>query len=171
MQAATAIAKLTDENLERMQKLEDKAATAPTDLETMEQLARAYDDFSYSGILDATHEHSTRSRALDLWLKVADAKPDHPVAPMAVARLLMRLERYDSAANWMERAIAEKRASPQMLVWYMECLFRQGRLDELRVFAQARGEHIEDDRPISAKVLSAVRLWRAASDETVGAHA
>lgn len=171
VQAATAIAKLTDEHLKRLQKLEDRAATAPNDLETMEQLARAYDDFSYSGILDANHEHSTRSRALDLWLKVAEAKPDHPVAPMAVGRLLMRLERYDLAASWMERAIAENRASPQMLVWYMECLFRQGRLDELRVFARARGENIEDDRPISAKALSAVRLWRSAPDEAVAAHA
>jgi hypothetical protein len=171
VQAATAIAKLTDDYLKRLQKLEDRAAEAPNDLETLEQLARAYDDFSYAGILDPNHEHSTRSRALDLWLKVAEAKPDHPVAPMTVGRLLMRLERYDLAASWMERAIAENRASPQMLVWYMECLFRQGRLDELRLFAQARGDHIEGDRPISAKALSAVRLWRSGPDDAVTAHA
>lgn len=169
VQAATAIAKLTDENLKRMQKLEDKAAAKPGDLDTLEQLARAYDDFSYSGILDANHEHATRSRALDLWLKIAEAQPDHPVAQMAVGRLLMRLKRYELAASWMERAIAEGRASPQMLVWYMECLFQQGRLDELRIFAKARGDRIEDERPISAKALSAVRLWRSAESDAVNA--
>lgn len=171
VQAATAIGKLIDENLKRMQKLEDEAAAKPGDLEVMEHLARAYDDFSYSGILDANHEHSTRSRALDLWLKIAEAAPHHPVAQMAVGRLLMRLERYELAANWMERTIAEERASPQMLVWYMECLFRQGRLDELRTFATARGDRIEDERPISAKALSAVRLWRSAPSDAVTAHA
>lgn len=171
VQAATAIAKLTDENLKRMQRLEDEAAAKPGDVGTLERLARAYDDFSYSGILEARHEHSTRSRALDLWLKIAEAQPDHPVAQMAVGRLLMRLERYELAANWMERTIAEERASPQMLVWYMECLFRQGRLDELRIFAKSRGERIEDERPISAKALSAVRLWRAAPSDAVAAHA
>ncbi len=171
VQAATAIAKLTDENLKLMQSLEDKAEARSGDVEAMEQLARAYDDFSYSGILEATHTHTMRSRALDLWLKIAEADPDHPVAQMAVGRLLMRLERYELAANWMERAIAEERASPQMVVWYMECLFQQGRLDELRLFAKTRGDRIEDERPISAKALSAVRLWRSAPSDASFSHA
>lgn len=175
VQAATAIAKLTDDYLERMQTLEDRAAANPDDIEVIEQLARAYDDFSFAGILDANHEHATRSRALDLWLKVAEAEPDHPIAPMAVGRLLMRLERYELASSWMERAIAENRASPQMLAWYMESLFRQGRLDELRQVVRARGDSIEDRQPISAKALSAVRLWRSAeggsADGAAAAHA
>jgi hypothetical protein len=85
--------------------------------------------------------------------------PDDREAYLAVGRLLMRLERYAMAAEWLERAFAEGRATRQAVLWYMEVLYAQGRTDALRAIAAQTVTDLAQDRALSPKAISAVQLW------------
>jgi len=159
VQAATAIARLTDDHLKQIQKLEDRLARFTDDLDTREALAKAYDDYAYSGLLDADHKLQARSKALELWMAICHARPENEHAMLRVGRLLMRMEKWTLATQWWERIFDDGRATPQSLVWYLECLFRAGRLAELRTLAASALPKIESDRSVSRKAAQAVRAW------------
>lgn len=159
VQAATAIAKLTDDFVHRVRSLEDAVARAPDDPALLRDLAKAYDDYAYTGILDAALEQNNRLRALQLWINYCEVAPDDGDALLAVGRLLMRLERYNIAAQWLERSFAEGRATRQAVLWYMEVLYALGRTDALRVLASQTVNDLAQDRRLSPKALSAAQLW------------
>lgn len=159
VQAATAIAKLTDDFVGRVQALEGVLAGNPGDAKCMRELATAYDEYAYTGILDDALEQNNRVRALQLWLSYCELVPDDSSASLAVGRLLMRLERHGLAAQWLERSFAEGRATRQAVLWYMEVLFAQGRTDALRALAAQTVTELAQDRALSPKAVSAAQLW------------
>jgi tetratricopeptide (TPR) repeat protein len=159
VQAATAIAKLTDDFVSRVQGLEASLERAPHDAPLMRSLARAYDEYAYTGILDQAIEQNNRLRALQLWLNYCELVPEDREASLAVGRLLMRLERHGLAAQWLERAFAEGRATRQAVLWYMEVLFATGRTDALRAIAAQTVTDLAQDRTLSSKAVSAAQLW------------
>ncbi len=159
VQAATAIAKLTDDFVGRVQGLEIVLARNAGDTKCMRELAKAYDEYAYTGILDAALEENNRVRALQLWLNYCELVPDDNEASLAVGRLLMRLERHGLAAQWLERSFAEGRATRQAVLWYMEVLFAQGRTDALRALAAQTVTDLAQDRTLSPRAVSAAQLW------------
>lgn len=159
VQAATAIAKLTDDFVGRVQGLEASLARAPHDAPLMRSLARTYDEYAYTGILDQAIEQNNRLRALQLWLNYCERVPEDREASLAVGRLLMRLERHGLAAQWLERAFAEGRATRQAVLWYMEVLYATGRTDALRAIAAQTVTDLAQDRTLSSKAVSAAQLW------------
>lgn len=159
VQAATAIAKLTDDFVARVQALEAMVARAPGDAARLRELAKAYDEYAYTGILDAALEQNNRLRALQLWLNYCELVPNDREASVAVGRLLMRLERHGLAAQWLERAFAEGRATRQAVLWYMEVLYALGRTDALRAIAAQTVTDLAQDRTLSSKAVSAAQLW------------
>lgn len=159
VQAATAIARLTDDFLKRIQRLEDLLADDSEDIDIRERLAQAYDDYAYSGLLDADHMHQARSKALELWMSVCRVRPEHDHALFRVGRLLMRMDKWHLATQWWERIFDEERATPVSLVWYLECLFRSGRVAELRTLAVHALPQIEADGSIARRTKKAVRAW------------
>ena len=159
VQAATAIAKLTDDFVGGVQALETVLARSPNDTKCMRALAKAYDEYAYTGILDDALEQNNRVRALQLWLAYCELVPDDNEASLAVGRLLMRLERHGLAAQWLERSFAEGRATRQAVLWYMEVLYAQGRTDALRALASQTVTDLAQDRTLSPKAVSAAQLW------------
>lgn len=159
VQAATAVAKLTDDFVRRVQSLEAQHRRRPDDREAHRRLAEAYDDYAFLGILDGEHEENNRINALQLWLAYAEKEPDDRDARLKVGRLLMRLGRHEVAAKWLERAIAEGRASRQALLWYMESLYALGRTEELRAVARSVAGDIAGDRKLAGAAVSAAQLW------------
>jgi polysaccharide biosynthesis protein PelE len=159
VQAATAVAKLTDDFVRRVQALDAQHRKRPEDRAALRRLAEAYDDYAFLGILDGEHEQNNRVNALQLWLRYAELEPDDRDARLKVGRLLMRLGRHEVAATWLERAIAEGRASKQALLWYMESLYALGRTEELRAVARSVAGDLSGDRKIAASAISAAELW------------
>ena len=159
VQAATAIAKITDDFVGRVQALEIVLARRSNDAKCMRELAKAYDEYAYTGILDDALEQNNRLRALQLWLSYCELAPDDNDATLAVGRLLMRLERHALAAQWLERSFAEGRATRQAVLWYMEVLYAQGRTDALRALAAQTVTDLAQDRTLSPRAVSAAQLW------------
>lgn len=170
VQAATAIARLTDDFLKRIQRLEDQLAVDNEDMEVREALAQAYDDYAYSGLLEADHKRQARSKALELWMSVCAADRDNSKALFRVGRLLMRMERWELATQWWERIFDEGRATPQSLVWYLECLFRARRIAELRMLASHALPQIAADTSLARNTLQAVRAWAGNPDPETARH-
>lgn len=159
VQAATAVAKLTDDFVRRVQSLDGQYRRRPEDRAALRRLAEAYDAYAFLGILDGEHEQNNRLNALQLWLRYAELEPDDRDARLKVGRLLMRLGRHEVAATWLERAIAEGRASKQALLWYMESLYALGRTGELRAVARSVAGDLAGDRQIAIGAISAAELW------------
>jgi tetratricopeptide (TPR) repeat protein len=159
VQAASAVAKLTDDFVGRVQALEAAVAAAPHESKRLRDLAQAYDEYAYTGILDAAMEQNNRLRALQLWIAYCEMEPKDRDAALAVGRLLMRLERYHLAAQWLESAFTEGRASRQAVLWYMEVLYELGRTDVLRRIAGQAVTDLAQDRKLSSNAVSAVQLW------------
>jgi hypothetical protein len=159
VQAATAIAKITDDFVGRVQALEIMLARRSNDTKCVRELATAYDQYAYTGILDDALEQNNRLRALQLWLSYCELVPDDNDATLAVGRLLMRLERHGLAAQWLERSFAEGRATRQAVLWYMEVLYAQGRTDALRALAAQTVTDLAQDRTLSPRAVSAAQLW------------
>jgi hypothetical protein len=168
VQAATATAKLTDDFVSRVQGLEAHLAKSPDDVARMRQLAKAYDEYAYTGILDEALEQNNRQRALQLWLNYCERAPDDRDALLAVGRLLMRLERHGLAAQWLEKTFAEGRATRQAVLWYMEVLYAQGRTDALRAIAAQTVTDLAQDRTLSPKAVSAAQLWATGAASRAG---
>jgi tetratricopeptide (TPR) repeat protein len=169
VQAATAITKLTDDFVGRAQALEAAAAQAPGDAARLRALAKAYDEYAYTGILDAALEQNNRQRALQLWITYCERVPDDAEALLAVGRLLMRLERHALAAQWLEKAFAEGRATRQAVLWYMEVLYALGRTDALRAIAAQTVTDLAQDRTLLPKAVSAAQLWATGAASRSGA--
>jgi tetratricopeptide (TPR) repeat protein len=161
VQAATAMNKLETVMLERRLELSRRAKENPGDVLALAALARHYDDYLYSGILDARREEEVRARALEAYKQCVAAEPGDLNYRLAEGRLLLRARRYAEAADSLETAIAGGLSTPRAGLWYMEALYHLGRFDQLRSFARSHptdGRSTSDLPPAAAEV---IELWSA----------
>jgi hypothetical protein len=164
VQAATAMNRI--ENMLHAQTMELKRhlAEQPDNADAMLALARHYDQYLYSRILDTRREEEMRGRAVQCWTRYLTMRPDDVQAQVDASRLFLRCGRYAEAAELLKQAIAQGGATAQAQLWYMECLYHLSRYDDVRRTARL----IHPDAGAGAKLPSAaqeaVRLW-----ETQGA--
>ncbi len=159
VQAATAMNKLENSMLERTLQLIRLKRESPRDVKASGALARHYDEYVHSGILDAGREEEFRAQALEGYRLCVGAEPGDMESWLAGGRLLLRGKFYAEAADWMERAMQAGLATPQAGLWYMESLYNLGRFGQLREFARGCRERMETVRDLPPAAFEAVRLW------------
>ena len=169
VQAATAMNRLENGMLERTLHLCRKASEHPGERDSLRALARHYDSYLYTGILDARREVEVRERALEVYRQLVAGAPDDVDSCIALSRLLLRGGRYSEAADWLERAMQAGHLTPQADLWYMEALYHLGRFGELQLLARSRQGHLEGAPVLPSAALEAVRLW-GAGEAVGGAH-
>jgi hypothetical protein len=96
VQAATAIGKLESAFLERGLASNRRLEERPEDPAILNELGSLYDEYAYSGILDARREYDNREIALTYYQRALLLRKDPPVL-LAVARLLLRNKRHAEA--------------------------------------------------------------------------
>jgi len=159
VQAATAMNKLENAMLELTLQLSRRTRENPFDVEALRALARHYDDYLYSGILDTRREEEFRVQALEAYRRCVGAEPGDLDSWLAAGRLLLRGKRYAEAADWMEQAMQAGLSTPQADLWYMESLYHLGRFPQLRELAHSRQERVEAVDNLPPAAFEAVRLW------------
>lgn len=132
VQAATAVARIESRFLDRSMSLEERWARAPNCAHIALQLARHYDEHATTGLLDAGRVEVARLRALDLYRDSERLGGGGPEVAKAIVRLLVRLGREREAVDTFAPLVNSGAPSPELLAWYVECLFRIGRFTELR---------------------------------------
>lgn len=156
--AATAIARLENEFLEKTMSLEAAAREQPDDADAMLALARHYDDQAFTGLLDTTREQDCRVRATDGYERYLATHPDDTAIRFRLARLYQR-RRLWSEAEKLFRRLADE-GYPGAHHWLMESLFVQGRFADLRAVAS----RFDDDAvgqidPAAPEIADTIALW------------
>lgn len=156
VQAATAIARLENEFLERTMRLEAAVRDSPDDASAILALATHYDDQAFAGLLDATREQDCRVRAAEGYERYLGQHPEDDAVRFRLARLQQRRGRWSDAEQLFRRLV--EGGHPGARHWFMESLFAQGQYSEVRAVAAARGED-ESDQTLAPDVADALALW------------
>lgn len=159
VQAATSVTRIENSFLQRtiqINKVVDRFGKIP---EVKLIMARHYDDYAYTGVLDPEREYENRKKALEAYMDYLKDKPDDLDARLAVGRLLVRSGDDVGAADWFGKSVNEAFISPSLLIWYTECLYRLGRFKELRKVASEHFNTISQAAGSRSDVSDAIKIW------------
>ena len=159
VQAATAIAKVEREFAAKLSRIEMARTKQPNDPMLTLALAKFYDDYAFTGVLDGELEKLNRSRAISAYKTYLQQDPNSSEAWVAIGRLLYRDQQWAEAAEWFRAALDRGWKMNSMVLWYFECLFRLGQHRELRRAILELGRGITTQEDLPADVRDAVTLW------------
>ncbi len=156
VQAATALARLEQEFLERTLDLEEAVVRDPHDVEALLALATHYDEQAFNGLLDPAREQECRAKAARGYEEYLRLRPDDRRVDLQLARLQLRRRLPREAEPRFRRLVGA--GHPGASLWLMESLFAQKKYAEVRAVAcAAAGERDGDAVP---DVDAALGLWR-----------
>ncbi len=158
-QAATAVATIEGRVLSRAQILQRKVRERPKSFGRLERLARHYDDYAFTGLLDPERERDNRIRALEGYQNALKVRPREPGLWIAIGRLLVREGRYDAAASWFTVAEARGLLSADMILWNLEALFKLGRYEKLREMIGKNRHLFETGAKLPPQFPDVIALW------------
>ena len=159
VQAATAIAKVEREFAAKLSRIEMARSRQPNDPVLTLALAKFYDDYAFTGVLDSELEKLNRARAISAYKTYLQQDPNSAEAWVAIGRLLYRDEQWAEAAEWFRAALDRGWKTNAMVLWYFECLFRLGQHRELRRAILEFGRGISTQEDLPSDVRDAVTLW------------
>ena len=159
VQAATAIAKIEDNFLQKLIALSRVYDQYKSDPDVVMALAQHYDDYAYTGILDDEYELINRSRALDLYKEYYVLRPDDARVRLTIGRLLIRAGKLLDAREWLKQCMDEGYSTPTIVGWYMEALYQLELYSELRQISTALDKKAEEIKDYPASMVKTVRMW------------
>ncbi|MDF1734553.1 MAG: hypothetical protein P1U37_04655 [Minwuia sp.] len=160
VQAATAAASIENAFLERAMELEQAAKAASGDHEAQLEVARHFDNYAFSGILDGDRQSENRRKAEESYRAALGLEPTLADALLGVGRLMVRTGRLEEAARWFEAGFAKGILRPSELAWYMEAVFRLGDFDRLRYAVAGFGDDLLADTAISDRLRDVILAWQ-----------
>lgn len=166
VQASAAIARVENSFHERLMALSKIVEEDPDNPEALQALARHYDDYAYTGLLDPDREAENRRKSVGLYHLYLRWNPQDREARTRLGRSLLRQGAFAEAAACLGEILEQGAATPQSLLWHMECLFRLGSFAELRKAARRRYEEIAGESGLPAHALEAVQTWAASKTAT-----
>ncbi len=162
VQAATTITKIENKFHERLLRIEQLHREHPQNPVVKKALAEHYDDYAFTGLLDIQRELSNRQKARELYLEYLQLRPEDIDVRLKVGRLLIRSEELDQAVDWFKHSLDEGYATDALKIWYMECLFKAGRFDELRAAASTFHIDLNHYKNLQPEMVETIHLWAQA---------
>ncbi len=159
VQAATSVAKIERQFAAQLTRIEQARSKEPGNHVLTLALAKFYDDYAFTGVLDPEVEKLNRERAIQTYKTYLQVDPNAQEAWVAIGRLLYRNQQWDQAADWFRAALDRGWKMPTMVLWYFECLFRQNQHRELRRAILEYGRGITTQEELPQDVREAVTLW------------
>ena len=159
VQAATAIAKVERDFATKLERIELARAKDPKNPFLTLALAKFYDDYAFTGILDSELEKSNRERAINSYKGYLQLDPNASEAWLAIGRLMYRNHDWAEAADWFRHALDRGWHTDTMVLWYFECLFRLGQFRDLRRVLLEYGRAAINREELPANVRDAISLW------------
>ncbi|OSM04918.1 hypothetical protein MAIT1_03025 [Magnetofaba australis IT-1] len=159
VQAATAVTHVEHRFTLRSQYLQKRIKETPDDAPLLLEAARHFDDYAFTGLLDAVRERQNRELALDLYKRYLALKPDDLSARTAVGRNLLRDGRHQEAADFLRSCFEGGYGAPQLALWFMEALFSLQQFEELESVAREYGDVFRDRERYNLQINEAIALW------------
>lgn len=169
--AATAVARLESHFLRLSMSLEEAHAQNPDNAAAAARLGRHCDDYAHCGVLDHGRALAARTRALEMYRHCARLGGADADMMKATIRLLVRLGREREAVESFDPLIASGTATPELLAWYVECLYRLRRFTSLRLVcaslraAEANAVTAVEELPTADRWQHAVALWAGSAQQ------
>ncbi|WP_198374501.1 hypothetical protein [Neoroseomonas rubea] len=160
VQAASAVARIEQQFLQRSMALEARRAADRDDPDLLMEAARHHEALSATGLIDETRAQEAAEAALTLYLAAVARTPDGAArgdATVAAARLLLRLGRAEEAVRLLAPAAEADQATPGLVAVYLEGLFRLRRFVDLREFCLRLRE--AGSARLPDRVEEALTLW------------
>lgn len=132
-------------------------------------LARHLDGLANSALLDPSRSAAVRAEAVGIYQAHLAAQPDDPDVQAALGRDLMQVGRLDDAIAAMRAALARGLATPSLVGWLAECLYRKREIGQV---SQLIAEHEGVLRPVvqeGTPLAAALGLWLATPPGVEGA--
>jgi thioredoxin-like negative regulator of GroEL len=118
--------------------------------------------------LDDERERINREKSREKYLEYLQMRPDDLDVRLKVGRLLIRGEQFDQAVDWFKHALDEGYATDAIKIWYMECLFKTGRFDELRTAASTLRVDLTNYKDMQPEMVESLHLWaQAGANQTL----
>jgi tetratricopeptide (TPR) repeat protein len=165
VQAATAVAKIENQFMERLMRISEAVDLYPNDAKVKLVQAEHYDNYAFTGILDAERERINRRRALKHYQEYLELQPNDVAVRVKVGRLMLREKRNAEAADWFAESIERGYSSDSMMVWYLEALYASGRFNELRANAEKLAPRLNNYDDMRSTLLNAIRMWAGVPEE------
>ncbi|MCB1740668.1 MAG: hypothetical protein KDK91_09880 [Gammaproteobacteria bacterium] len=166
IQAATAIANIENRFYEQLQALRERVEEEP-EAQTILALARQYDDYAFTGLLDGDREARNRDEALAGYRRYLQMQPNDVRAHMAVVRLLVKMDRAEEALLTIDGIPTQIASADELAAWRMEALYKVRRFEEIRDIARALIAAERPERPLPAVFADSVRLWAGVGPKPV----
>jgi len=159
VQAATAVAKIEKDFMYKLERIELARVKEPKNPYLTMALAKFFDDYAFTGILDPELEKNNRERAVSTYKSFLQQDPNSVEAWVAIGRLLYRNKQWEEAADWFRHAIDRGWKVKNMILWHFECLFRLGKFRELRRSIGEHGRGVIDQEELPRDIRDAVNFW------------
>ncbi len=159
VQAATSVAKIESQFLEKLEMIEKARQHKPENLHVIYALAQYYDDYAYTGLLEREREILNREKAIETYKVYLQHDPNHQGAWMAIGRLLFRSKQWREAADWFRNAMERGWNEPSILLWYVECLYHLNDYTGLRQVTREHGATLLQDDVLPQEIRESLALW------------
>ncbi len=170
VQAASSIIKIEDQFSKILQQIEKLEQKSDKDAKLKLGLARYYDSFAFTGLLDEKRESENRTKALKKYKEYLDLRPSDIDARIEAGRALLRSGQANQAVELFQDCIKAGYSADTLKYWLLEAYFHAGRYDELRKSAPEMlmsSKELQDIRPRLSKSVGfwAGDSWAAGSQE------
>lgn len=166
VQAATAVAKIEHNFVEKYIELEKELKKKPNDLVLMLKLAKFCDSYANSKILDKEREDESRHKAIEMYKKCIKIKPKGDNIRRSLGRLYEQSGQFDMAYKWLKQCVDEEGiTSPELIMTYMETLFHRGDYKRIRQLTKKYSNNFEKDTPLYRRASELLDLWNNGIEE------
>jgi hypothetical protein len=159
VQSATCVAKIEKEFMHKLEMVQKARKKFPDNLYVLYALAKYYDDYAYTGLLDAERELINREKAIETYKAYLEKDPNHSDAWLAIGRLLFRSGKWKEASDWFQNAMQRGWLMRPMLLWHLECLYHLKDFDALRKIAREHAAELENENDLPEALRDCVALW------------
>jgi tetratricopeptide (TPR) repeat protein len=158
VQAATTMARIENQFLEETLRLKEALEKDPDDEDLLLTLARHYDDYAFTGLLDSSREEKNREEAKKLYQRCLRHNPDNQQIQIAVGRILVREQRREEARDWLITCLERGDVSPQLILWLAESEFQLKEWQTLRQRLRENSQLLLD-ADLPDQLLNVLELW------------
>jgi polysaccharide biosynthesis protein PelE len=137
VQAASSITRIENQFSNMLMKVERLEVKYPKDSLVKLGLARFYDGYAFTGLLDKTREDENRIKALHKYKEYLEMKPDDIDARIEAGRLLLRSGEHGQVISLFNDCINAGYGNDTLRLWMLEALYAAGQYGELRRQAPA----------------------------------